>query len=115
LNPHFFISFLRQRRIVSQTRVTILTIIETYVGIIIASLPACSVLFRRMMPRSLRSGESSSAAAAGATGRGSDERVGRASDRRMRRRLRTWLPRRRFAAVTSGIVYDYFTTCFRFG
>jgi hypothetical protein len=49
----------------SQTRVTILTMIETNVAIVTASLPACSVLFRNMIPKSLRSGSSNAAPASG--------------------------------------------------
>jgi hypothetical protein len=42
----------------SETRLTILTVIEINVAIITASLPACSVLFRKMIPKSVRSGSS---------------------------------------------------------
>ena len=79
-------------RLGSQTRITILTIIEVNVAIVTASLPACSVLFRNMMPRSLRSG-SSNAAPAGGSGepdgeQGSEHEDAEKVDKAMTREIR---------------------------
>lgn len=76
----------------SETRITILTIIEINVAIVTASLPACSVLFRSMIPKSLLGG-SSGAAPAGASGgpdgeQGSEEGDAEKADKAMTREIR---------------------------